>query len=297
LTPIKAAKVAVVTDSVANIPPELVEKYDIRVIPLYLSVDGTLYKEGIEIGPEKVYDLLLSGSRIKSSTPSVMDFMEVYRDIQEKSCPDVIYSIHISSALSGTVNSAGAAAGSLKGINVKIIDSRMAAVGEGFMALAAAAAAKRKDSPETIESMLDDIRRQSYFYATFDNFEYVVRGGRAPFLAGFARRMMPLKAVIGFNEGGGLGLKRFCLDRNSSIKALFALIKKDMAASGMKSCLIGICYGNNAGPAEMLKDMVEDDRDIKARDVIMTRMTSVMAAHTGPGIWGISACPAFVRSL
>ena len=65
----------------------------------------------------------------------------------------------------------------------------------------------------------------------------------------------------------------------------------------MESCLIGICYGDEMGPAERLKKMVEDDNDIKAGSIVMTRMTSVMAAHTGPGIWGIAACPSFVSGL
>jgi fatty acid-binding protein DegV len=65
----------------------------------------------------------------------------------------------------------------------------------------------------------------------------------------------------------------------------------------MESCLIGICYGIDDGSAEKLKKMVEGDADINASEIVMTRMTSVMAAHTGPGIWGISACPSFISSL
>jgi DegV family protein with EDD domain len=290
-------KIAVVTDSVANIPGELAEKYGIRVVPLYVNVDGVSYKEELEISPQKIFDHLLSGSQVKSSTPTIKDFMDTYKDIQEKDDPDIIYSIHLSSILSGTINSASAAAKSLKDLNIKIVDSRIAAIGEGFIALAAAAAAKRGDSPEQIEGLLEDLREQSYFYATFDNFEYVVKGGRAPFLAGFVKKVMLLKAIIGFNDAGSLGLKKFCMNKASSIKTLFELVKKDIVSSRMESCLIGICYGIDDGSAEKLKKMVEEDAEIKTSGIVMTRMTSVMAAHTGPGIWGISACPSFVSSL
>ena len=290
-------RIAVVTDSVANVPARLAEKYNIRIVPLYVNVDGISYKEELEISPQKIYDSLLSGSLVKSSTPTIKDFMDTYKDIQKKDDPDIIYSIHLSSVLSGTINSARAAAKSLKELNIRIVDSRIAAIGEGFIALAAADAAKKGDSPEQIDRLLEDIRAQSYFYATFDNFEYLVKGGRAPFLAGFVKKVMLLKAVIGFNDAGSLGLKKFCMNKTSAIRALFGLVKKDIVSSGMDSCLIGICYGIDDGSAERLKKMVEEDDDIKASSIVLTRMTSVMAAHTGPGIWGISACPSFVSSL
>jgi DegV family protein with EDD domain len=293
----RQTKIAIVTDSVANIPGELAEKYDIRVVPLYVNVDGVSYKEELEISPRKIFDSLLSGSQVKSSTPTIKDFMDTYKEIQDKDDPDMIYSIHLSSVLSGTINSASAAAESLKDLNIKIVDSRIAAIGEGFIALAAATAAKRGDSPEQIDRLLEDIMAQNYFYATFDNFEYIVKGGRAPFLAGFVKKVMLLKAIIGFDNTGSLGLKKFCMNKSSSIKTLFDLVKKDIISSGMESCLIGICYGIDDGSAEKLKKMVEEDADINASGIVMTRMTSVMAAHTGPGIWGISACPSFVSSL
>ena len=293
----RSRRISVVTDSVANIPEELAQKYDIRVVPLYVNVDGISYREELEVSPQKIYELLQSGSKIRSSTPTIKDFMDTYKKIQEEDDPEVIYSVHLSSVLSGTINSAAAAARSFKGLDIRIVDSRMAAIGEGFIAMAAAAAAKKGDSPEKIDRLVKDIRAQSYFYATFDNFEYVVKGGRASFLAGFVKKAMLLRAVIGFKDSGSLGLKRFCLNKASSIKAIFNLVKKDIISSGIKNCLIGICYGIDDGSAEKLKKMVEDDNEIKAKGIVITRMTSVMAIHTGPGIWGISACPSFVSSL
>jgi DegV family protein with EDD domain len=293
----KTKKIAIVTDSVANIPDNLVKKYGIKVVPLYVILDGVSYKEELEISPDKIYSSLLSGSQIKSSTPSIKDFTETYEEIKEDQDPDMIYSIHLSSILSGTINSANIAVKSLKDINIKIVDSKKAAVSQGFIVLAAAIAAKNGASEKEVDREIERITKSSFFYATFDNFEYLVKGGRAPFLAGFVKKVMLLKPVISFNETGGLGLKRFCMNKNSSIRALFNLLKKDIIISDMGSCLIGICYGDDEEPAQRLKKMVEDDKEIQAIDIVMTRMTSVMAAHTGPSIWGIGACPAFVSRL
>lgn len=292
-----AKKIAIVTDSVADIPNELVEKYDIRVVPLYVNVDGKSYRENFEIDQDKVYGALLSGSPLSTSTPAVNDFLEVYRDIKEKEDPSVIYSIHLSSALSGTMNAASSAADALKDMNIKLIDSRKAAISQGFIVLAAAAAAKKGAGEKEIDAVIRKTMESSYFYATFDNFEYIVKGGRAPFLAGFVKRIMILKPVITFSKTGSLGLNKFCMTKRSSLKELYNLIKADIIRSHMGSCLVGICYGNDEGPAEMLKKKIEDDPEIDARDFIITKITSVMAAHTGPGIWGVAVCPAFVSRL
>ncbi len=291
----EAKKIAIVTDSVADLPDSLIKEYNIKVVPLYISFNGNSYKENIEIGPDRVYKELQSGQTLKTSTPTVNDFIKVYKDLKKNEDPDIIYSIHLSSILSGTINSAIAASKSIEGVNIKVIDSKKAAIGEGFIVLSAARAARSGAAEEEIDELIEKMIRSSYFYATFDNFEYVLKGGRAPFLAKFIGKAMVLKPVIAFSPAGKLKLKKFCLNKRVSIRQLYTLIRSDIIRSDMGRCMIGICYGNDAGPAERLRGFIEDDRQIDADDFVMTRMTSVMAAHTGPGIWGIAACPVYEK--
>ena len=70
-------------------------------------------------------------------------------------------------------------------------------------------------------------------------------------------------------------------------------MRKDILDSPNTRTRIGICYGNDQGPARELENMVNNDPDIDVEEIIMTKMTAIMGAHTGPGIWGISACPVF----
>jgi DegV family protein with EDD domain len=291
----EAKKIAIVTDSVADIPDSLIKEYNIKVVPLYISFDGNSYKENIEIGPDRIYEELQSGQTLKTSTPTVNDFIEVYKDLKKNEDPDIIYSIHLSLILSGTINSAIAASKSLEGVNIKVIDSKKAAISEGFIVLSAAHAVRSGAAEEEIDKLVERMIASSYFYATFDNFEYVLKGGRTPFLAKFIGKTMVLKPIITFSPAGKLKLKNFCLNSRSSIKQLYTLIKSDIISSDMGRCRIGICYGNDAGPAERLKGFIEDDPGIDVDDFVMTKMTSVMAAHTGPGIWGIAACPAYEK--
>ncbi len=287
----QAKKIVVMTDSVADLPERIIEKYNIKVVPLYINFGGRSYRENLELSPDTVYKELISGSAIKTSTPSLEDFIDIYTSIKKNENPETIYSIHMSSALSGTFNSAVSARSLMGDMDIRIVDSKKAAICEGFIVLSAARAAMSGASTEKIDRLIEEMIKSSFFYATFEDFKYVLRGGRAPFLAGFIDKAMPLKPVITFNTAGRLKLKKFCLNKESSIRELYNSARADIIHTGMGRCMIGICYGNDIGPALTLKRLVMDDPQINASEIIMTQMTSVMAVHTGPGIWGIAVCP------
>ena len=284
-------KIAVVTDSVSDIPDELVKKYNIKVVPLYLNFDDQSLKDGLEIEVEEVYSKLKSGKIIKSATPTIEDFTEAYRDLLDEQGFESIYSIHLSSLLSGTINAASSARSQFPEGSIKIIDTKMAAIAEGFFVIEVAKAISRDADEESIDRLISMLSGTINFYATFENFEYIVRGGRAPFLSRFAGKASILKPIIAFNQEGKLSLKKFCFNKKSSIKWLYHLVRKDILDSSNNRARIGICYGNDKGPALELENMVTNDPDISVEEIIMTRMTAIMGAHTGPGIWGISACP------
>ena len=286
-------KIAIVTDSVSDIPDSIINKYDIRVVPLYLNFDDRALKDGLEIGVEEVYDKLKSGKVIKSSTPTIEDFTVVYKDLLDKQGFEIIYSIHLSSLLSGTINAARSASSGLPEGRIKIIDTKKAAIAEGFFVIEVAKAVSSGADEESIDRLISMLSKSISFYATFENFEYIVRGGRAPFLSRFAGKASLLKPIIAFNPEGKLSLKKFCFNKKSSINWLYRLVRKDILDSLNNRSRIGICYGNDKGPALELENMVKNDPDIVVEEIVMTRMTAIMGAHTGPGIWGISACPVF----
>jgi len=286
-------KIAIVTDSVSDIPSSLVKKYDIKVVPLYLNFDGQSLKDGLEIGAEEVYSKLKSGKIIKSATPTIEDFTNVYKDLLDEQGFESIYSIHLSSLLSGTINAAISASSRFPEGSIKIIDTKMAAIAEGFFVIEVAKAISGGADEESIDKLIGMLSKSISFYATFENFKYVVRGGRAPFLSRFAGKASLLKPIIAFNPEGKLSLKKFCLNKKSSISWLYRLVRKDILNSSIDRNRIGICYGNDKGPALELENMVKNDPDISVEEIIMTKMTAIMGAHTGPRIWGISVCPIF----
>jgi len=286
-------RIAVLTDSVSDIPDDLIKKYGIKVVPLYLNFDDRSLKDGFEITAEEVYSELESGKVIKSSTPTIEDFTNVYKELLDERGFESIYSIHLSSLLSGTINAAISASSQFPEGSIKIIDTKRAAIAEGFFVIEVAKAISRGADEESIDKLIGMLSGSISFYATFENFEYVVRGGRAPFLSRFAGKASLLKPIIAFNQEGKLSLKKFCFNKKSSINWLYHLVRKDILDSSNNRSRIGICYGNDKGPARELENMIKNDPDIDVEEIIMTKMTAIMGAHTGPGIWGIAACPVF----
>jgi DegV family protein with EDD domain len=281
--------IAIVTDTTSDIPDKIVKKYKIIIVPLYVGFGGKLYLEGKEITSKEVYEKLLTGERVHTSTPSVGDFMEVYRNLIEKEKKTLIYSIHVSSKLSATINSAEQAKKFFPKARIKIVDSKTAAINLGFIVLGAARAASRGESEERIDSIIDFAIRKNKMFATFENFEYLFRGGRAPFLGKFLARSIILKPIITIGSDGKVKLKKFTRNKRNSIIELYQQIRKDPFYTGKKK--IGIFYGSDINPALELKKMVKEDSRIKIDELILTEVTTVMSAHTGPGIWGVSSCP------
>jgi DegV family protein with EDD domain len=282
--------IAVVTDTTSDIPIQLVNKHKIRVVPLFVGFDGKLYLEGKEITSSRVYEKQKAGIKIYTSTPSVGAFAEVYRDLIENGKKTLIYSIHISSKLSATSNSADQAKRFFPQAKIKVIDSKTAAISLGFIVLEVARAIERGECEERIDSIIDFMIRKNRLFATIENFEYIFRGGRAPFLKKFLSKSIKLKPILTIGSDGKVKLKKFVKNKRNSIVELYNQIRKDPFYTGRKK--IGIFYGSDIEPAFELEKMIREDSKIKIDEMILSEVTTVMSAHTGPGIWGVSSCPA-----
>jgi DegV family protein with EDD domain len=281
--------IAIVTDTTSDIPEQLASKYKIRVVPLYIGFGGKLFLEGKEITSSEVYEKLEAGVKVYTSTPSVGDFVEVYRDLIEKEKKTLIYSIHVSSKLSATSNSADQAKRFFPQAKIKVIDSKTSAISLGFIVLETARATKRGECEEGIDSIIDFMIRKNKLFATFENFEYIFRGGRAPFLGKFLSKSIKLKPILTIDTNGKVKLKKFVKNKRNSIIELYKQIRKDSFYTGKKK--IGIFYGSDINPALELEKMIREDSRVKIDEMILSEVTAVMSAHTGPGIWGVSSCP------
>lgn len=279
--------IAIVTDTTSDIPAELCSKHKIKVVPLYVGYGGNMYLDGKEITNKQVYEKLKSGIKFNTSSPSIGDFTKIYKNLIEKWKKTLIYSIHVSSKLSSTFNAAFQAKKSFSKTNIKVIDSGTAAINLGFIVLEAARAALRNESPEKIDKLIDSMINNNKLVATFENFRYLFMGGRAPTLKKFLSKSIILKPILSL-DNGKVKLKKFVRNKKNAIIELYKQIKKDNFPKGKKK--IGIFYGSDIMPALELETMVRNDPDIDIDELILTEITTIISAHTGPDIWGISSC-------
>src|SRR5919198_2547223 len=194
-------EVAGVTDSTAYLPPELIERYGLEVVPLYVVFGGdrTVRETEITDYPAFFDELRQADSLPTTSQPSVGDFASVYEPLLDAG-KDVV-SIHISGGLSGTPEAARQAAQALErdgkgGERVRVGDSKSAAGGLGLVVLAAARAARAGAALEEVERLVDDARSELKMWFAIDTLEFLKRGGRIGAASAWIGSTLKIKPIL-----------------------------------------------------------------------------------------------------
>ena len=200
-------KVAIVTDSTCCLPPEIVDKYDISIVPLAIIYDGKSYRDGIDITPNEVYKIMRRKENLPTtSTASAGDFLNAYRQLSQN--VDSILCITLTSLQSKTFEAALAAKEIAKeempGTTVEVFDSRSVAAALGFIVREAAKVASQgaglTDSIEAARKMMGKVN----FVAMLDTLYYLARLGRIGRAAAWAGSLLDMKPVLEHNPATGV---------------------------------------------------------------------------------------------
>jgi DegV family protein with EDD domain len=297
-------KIAIVTDSSSDIPPELAKKYNIEVIPMYIGYDGFLRKDGVDIFPEEVYAALKKNKKVSTSSPSIGDFLKVFDFLLVEKDIDIVCCITLSSRLSGAFNAASVASKKYKEIRaeddeikdgrikdgwIKVFDSKTSTICLGFIVLQAAQAASSGCSFEEIEEIINSLIVKNRFFALLENFEYVFKGGRGTFFGKIINKALIFTPILTIGKSGKVHLLKFVKNKNSALEEICKMALK--ASKPNSSSKFGIFYGEDINTANYLEKMLKDNKDIRVDEIITTKITTVISAHTGPGIYGIAVSP------
>jgi len=275
--------VRVVTDSTALLPADVVEAAGMRVVPLSVTVSGQAGREGLDVTPDDVAQAL--GERrftVTTSRPSPADFAQVYRDLLDDGAAGVV-SVHLSSRLSGTYESALLAAEEFDG-QVRVVDSAAAGIGVGFVALQACAVAGAGGDIEAVRiAALAAVERVSTLFYV-DTLEFLRRGGRitaAQALLGTALAVKPILHVV----RGEVVLKEKV---RTSSRALARLA--DLAVEAAQESDVDIAVQHLGAPdrAQALHDTLLDRLGDRVHDRYLSEVGAAIAAHTGPGVIGVT---------
>jgi DegV family protein with EDD domain len=275
-----SARIAVVTDSTAYLPPALVADHDVTVVPLQVVLDGRSLAEGSEVTSAEVAAALRAGLLVTTSRPAPQVFVDTYRRLAEAGAQAIV-SVHLSGELSGTADAARMAAREVAegGSQVRVVDSRSLGMGLGYAVLAAAqAAAEGADLPRVAEQAARRaLATSTYVYV--DTLEYLKRGGRigaAQALVGTALGVKPLLQLV---DGRLEPLDRV----RTGARALARLVEVAAEAAGDRP--VDLAVHHMAAP-ERAEDLAADLRErIPAiRALHVGEVGAVVGAHVGPGM-------------
>nr|WP_231968882.1 DegV family protein [Thermoanaerobacterium sp. RBIITD] len=217
------SKIAIVTDSVTDIPDDLVKIYNIYVVPLTINIDDVSYKDGIDLKKDEFYNLINSGKIPSTSQISPIEFMDVFNDLLKSY--DKIICLILSSKLSGTYQSALIAKYNLNTDKITVIDSKNFSLGNGFIVLEAAKMAKDGKAYDEIIKKINDMIPKMRYIMIFDSLDYLYRGGRLKKSQALLGSILSIKPII-VNNDGELAIKDKVRGRKNAIKWIINYMKE-----------------------------------------------------------------------
>jgi len=280
----------IVTDSGTDISftPLEMKEHNVHVVPLTVTLGGKSYREGIDIKPDEFYDLLDAAEGMPvTSQPAAGEFALVYRELAKKD-PDIL-SIHISSGLSGTVNSAIAGAAMVPEANVTVIDTKTLSVPAGWQVAAAARALKAGWEPQRVLDMVKRVGDDTNVLYTLKELKYLIHGGRISHLKGLLASVLNIKPIIGVEKERGtyvtLGQARSFA--NAVKAAVEQITRRVETAVPIRAQVV---HASNPEGAQQL--MEEVAARFKVDWVPVRQLSLVLGAHVGRSMIGVCYAPA-----
>ena len=275
----------IITDSTADLTPELVEKYDIEIVPLKIHLGEETYRDYFDINLDEFYHQLRTTKLFPTTTqPSLQDFVETYRKLSLED--DCLISIHLSSKLSGTYQSATVAAQQLPELKIHLIDSQQASLALGMTVIAAAKAVEEKREADEVLSLINDIISRTKTYFSVDSLEHLRRGGRIGKAQSFLGAMLKIKPLLALQDGEVVPIEKL-RGQQRLIRRIVQIVQDGADNTGaLKICLM------HSGNEELLSILSQQLEEIENLELVCTgKIGGVITSHIGPGAIGVSYYP------
>ena len=284
MTSLSSKQVAIITDSVACLTREQVQRYAIGIVPLNIVYDGKAYKDWVDITLTEAYEFFLKNPNVFStSTPTPDDFLRAYRKAAQQA-PNILC-ITLSTKLSTTNNTAIVAIDyarkELPGVNIEVMDSRTATAAEGFIALAAAQAAEDSKSLAEVISAAEKMRDKVHALVLIDTIRHVYRTGRVPKIATQIGSMLNIRPLLSISGGVNfIGVAR------NHEKGIELLLRKTREKVGKKPVHMAVLHAYAPAEAEKLKNQATAEFD--CREIWISEFSPIMGYACGTGTLGLA---------
>ena len=267
--------VKVVTDSTSDLPESTARELGITVVPVYVRFGETVYRDGVDITHDEFYQRLQEGPvHPTTSQPAPADFANVYRELSREA--DAVVSIHVTSKLSGTCNSA------LQGKDmtdakcpIEVVDSCSVSMGLGLIAIAAARVARAEENLPRVMAEARQAINHLRVLAVFDTLKYLLKGGRIGKAKALLGSLLNAKPLLTMRDGelSPVGLAR---TRTKGLERLF-----EMAKNALDIQELAIVHSTTPGEANSLRERIASFLDMKK--IHLSRLGPALGAHAGPG--------------
>jgi DegV family protein with EDD domain len=277
--------VAIVTDSTSSLSPEDAAREGITIVPLQVVIGADVFTEGEDVTSDMIADALAAFVPVSTSRPTPDDFLAVYRRLADEGAEAVV-SVHLSSRMSGTLDSAVLAA-KQSPVPVTCVDTRQVGIATGF---AAGRAAQARDAGEDVLGIAEAARRageSSTALLYVDTLEYLKRGGRVGAAAALIGSALAVKPILTITDGLVAPLDRV----RTQAKALARLEALSVEAAG--SCAagfdIGIQHLAGRSTAEAVAGRLATALGLES--IPVDEVGAVIGAHVGPGMVAVTVTP------
>lgn len=275
-----AKNTAIVVDSTADFPEAPQRFANWRVVPLYVRFGDESYKDYVELDPAAFYARLRTAAETPStSQPTPGDFLAVYEELAGY---ERILSLHIAGKLSGTIESARAAAKLLGDDRVRTHDSQSASAAIAMLGLAIQRRLERGTSDEEVEKLVDRYRQVTGLLFTVDTLEYLARGGRIGRARAWAGELLNIKPILTIKDGEVIPVKRVRGNRKAFLEFESAFTSSTRDAPSLR---VGIAQADAPERAQALTELVQRTRPAAELELVTT-LGPVVGAHAGPGTVG-----------
>jgi DegV family protein with EDD domain len=277
------SKVAIVTDSTTNIPKDLLKGIEVHVAPAIVIWSGEELRDGVDIQPTAFYERLAGAKEMPTTSQAVPGaFKDIYEKLVAAGQTDIL-SYHVSTKLSGTVNSAEQAKALVPDANVEIVDGLSCSMGTGWPLLEGIKAAKAGKSLEEVTKITRKASEKTGLFIMVDTLEFLHRGGRIGGASRFLGTALNLKPILELQEGALEAIERVRTKKKAKAR-LIELVKERLG--GDTPIRIASLHANAKEEAEkLLEDAKEAFNPIEAT---ITEVSPAVGTHTGPGTLGLA---------
>jgi len=272
-------KIKIITDSTADLPKEIYKKYDIEVLPLLVNFGEESYLDGVEINTDEVFERIEKDNILPTTAQVTPNrFIEAYNKYLSEGYK--IISIHMSSVMSGTYQSACIAKETIESEDIIVIDSQSVTAALGILVLKAVKLRERGYDIIKMKEELNRVKDNIKLSVHFDSLEYLVRGGRISKTAGIVGSMLGIKLILEI-KAGIMSVKDKVRGNKKSIKKIISDLESANLDDELPVLLIDV---NNVEIKEALKEYLKNNNI----DYIECPVGSVVCIHSGPGCCGLT---------